>query len=40
MTFKEVIKSFTLLEVIQGIVGMLIVLVAVCVGYVAMWCAR
>lgn len=38
MTFKEIIKSFTLLEIVQGIFGMLVALVAIYVGYVAVWC--
>ena len=38
MTFKEVIKSFEPIEIVQGIVGIAIALVAVYVGYVAMWC--
>jgi uncharacterized membrane protein len=38
MTFKEVIKSFKPIEIIEGIVGITIAIVAVCVGYVAMWC--
>lgn len=39
MTFKEIIKSFTVLEVIEGIVGITIALVAVYTFYIAMWCA-
>lgn len=38
MTFKEVIKSFTILEIIEGIVGISIAIVAVYIGYVAIWC--
>ncbi|URZ06435.1 hypothetical protein CLROS_017680 [Clostridium felsineum] len=38
MTFKDVAKSFTAVEIVQGIFGMLIALIAIYVGYVAMWC--
>lgn len=39
MTFKEVIKSFEPIEIVQGIVGISIAIVAVYIGYVAVWCA-
>lgn len=39
MTFKEVISSLNLKDIVKGIVGISIALIALYVGYVAMWCA-